>query len=288
MSQSDPARTVAFQGIAGAYSHIASQAVFPEFDVLPCPSFEDVFDAVEGGRARYAMLPVENSVAGRVTDNHHLLPGSPLHIIGEHYERIHHQLLGVPGTTLDTVSEVRSHVQALGQCRKFLRARGWTGTSSGDTAGSARRVAELNDPKVAAIASELAGQVYGLETLLPNIEDEDHNTTRFLIMCPEPRTPEPGNGPCVTTMIFRTSNRPAALYKALGGFATNGLNMTKLESYMVDGHFTATQFYLDVEGHPEDRLMKLAIEELAFFSKEMRIVGVYPAHSYRLEQAGKN
>ena len=278
---SDPAQTIAFQGASGAYSDLACRRVFPAMTTLPCAAFEDAFAAVREGRGALAMIPIENSVAGRVADIHHLMPDSGLHIIGEHFERVSHHLLAVPGARLDRVRIVRSHVHALSQCRNFIRAHGLQPVVRADTAGSAVEVKELGDPAVAAIASELAGEIYGLVSLARNIEDAAHNTTRFLIMAKEPQWPASG-GPTVTTFVFSVRNVPAALYKALGGFATNGVNMTKLESYMVGGQFTATQFYADVEAHPDDRPLKLALEELEFFSTEVRILGVYPAHPSRI------
>jgi len=277
----DPARTIAFQGAPGAYSDLACRRVFPDMTTLPCAAFEDAFAAVRERRAELAMIPIENSVAGRVADIHHLMPDSGLYIIGEHFERVEHHLLAIPGTSLDTVGVVRSHVHALGQCRNFIRERGLTPVVAADTAGSAAEVAERRDRTIAAIASELAGQIYGLVSLAQNIEDAEHNTTRFMIMSREPKRARRG-GLTVTTFVFNVRNVPAALYKALGGFATNGVNMTKLESYMVGGQFTATQFYADVEGHPEDRPLKLALEELEFFSTEVNILGVYPAHPVRI------
>jgi len=277
----DPARTIAFQGAPGAYSDLACRRVFPDMTTLPCAAFEDAFAAVRERRAELAMIPIENSVAGRVADIHHLMPDSGLYIIGEHFERVEHHLLAIPGTSLDTVGVVRSHVHALGQCRNFIRERGLTPVVAADTAGSAAEVAERRDRTIAAIASELAGQIYGLVSLAQNIEDAEHNTTRFMIMSREPKRARRG-GLIVTSFVFNVRNVPAALYKALGGFATNGVNMTKLESYMVGGQFTATQFYADVEGHPEDRPLKLALEELEFFSIEVNILGVYPAHPVRI------
>jgi prephenate dehydratase len=220
-------------------------------------------------------------VAGRVADVHHLMPDSDLHIIGEHFERVNHHLLALPGATLHGLRTVRSHVHALSQCRRLIRALGLEPVVTADTAGAAAEIAAHGDPSVAAIASELAGQIYGLVSLKENIEDAEHNTTRFLIMSREPARPPRGT-PTVTTFLFRVRNVPAALYKALGGFATNGVNMTKLESYMVGGAFAATQFYADVEAHPEDRPLALALEELAFFSREVKILGVYPAHPLRI------
>jgi prephenate dehydratase len=278
---SDPVQTIAFQGAPGAYSDLACRRVFPAMTTLPCAAFEDAFAAVRDGAAVLAMIPIENSVAGRVADIHHLMPDSGLHIIGEHFEPVHHHLLAVPGARLDRVRIVRSHVHALSQCRNFIRAHGLQPVVRADTAGSVAEVRELGDPAIAAIASELAGEIHGLVSLAQNIEDAEHNTTRFLVMAKEPKWPAPG-GPTVTTFVFNVRNVPAALYKALGGFATNGVNMTKLESYMVGGQFTATQFYADVEGHPDARPLRLALEELAFFSTEVRILGVYPAHPSRI------
>jgi prephenate dehydratase len=275
-----PEDTIAFQGAPGAYSDLACRHVFPDRTSLPCAQFEDAFAAVREGRARLAMIPIENSVAGRVADIHHLMPDSGLYIIAEHFQPVHHHLLALPGTRLGEIETVRSHVHALGQCRTFLRRHGLAPVVAADTAGAAREVAERGDRTVAAIASELAGQIYGLVSLAENIEDAEHNTTRFLVMSREPVRPKNG-GKVVTTFVFNVRNVPAALYKALGGFATNGVNMTKLESYMVGGRFAATQFYADVEGHPDDRPLKLALEELAFFSTEVKILGVYPADRER-------
>ena len=279
---SDPDQTIAFQGSPGAYSDLACRRVFPAMTTLPCAAFEDAFAALRDGAAALAMMPIENSVAGRVADIHHLMPDSGLFIIGEHFERVEHHLLALPGASIDKIRAVRSHVHALSQCRNFLRAHGLTPVVRADTAGSAAEIKELGDPSIAAIASELAGQIYGLVSLAENIEDAEHNTTRFLIMSREPKRP-PRGGPTVTTFVFNVRNVPAALYKALGGFATNGVNMTKLESYMVGGRFAATQFYADVEAHPDDRSLKFALEELAFFSTEVKILGVYPAHPTRIE-----
>lgn len=272
---------IAFQGEPGAYGHLACKAAFPHMEPLPCPAFEDAFAAVNEGRAGLALIPIENSIAGRVADIHHLMPGSKLHIIGEHFQPVNHHLLALPGAKLSDIRIVKSHVHALGQCRRFLGENGLKPVVAADTAGSAAEVAAKGDKSLAAIASELAGEIYGLQSLAANIEDAEHNTTRFLVMAREPRQPEPKAGLCVTTFIFRVRNVPAALYKAMGGFATNGVNMTKLESYQVGGTFAATQFYADVEGHPEDTGLRLALEELEFFSREVRILGVYPAHSYR-------
>jgi prephenate dehydratase len=283
--KANPEQTIAFQGAPGAYSDLACRRVFPAMTTLPCAAFEDAFAAVHEGRAALAMLPIENSVAGRVADIHHLMPGSGLFIIAEHFERVNHHLLALRGATLGQIRTVRSHVQALGQCRNFIRANRLQPVVRADTAGSAAEIRELGDPTIAAIASKLAGEIYGLVSLERNIEDAEHNTTRFLVMSREERR-TPRGAPTVTTFVFNVRNVPAALYKALGGFATNGVNMTKLESYMVGGQFAATQFYADVEAHPQDRPLRLALEELEFFSTEVKILGVYPAHPLRIA-AGK-
>jgi prephenate dehydratase len=283
---SDPAQTIAFQGAFGAYSDLACRRVFPEMTTLPCNQFEDAFAAVREAKAALAMIPIENSVAGRVADIHHLMPDSGLHIIGEHFERVNHHLLALPGATIETIRTVRSHVHALSQCRNLIRSLGIQPIVAADTAGAAAEIATRGDPTIAAIASELAGEIYGLVSLRENIEDAEHNTTRFLIMsCTPERAPR--GAPTVTTFLFRVRNVPAALYKALGGFATNSINMTKLESYMVGGAFSATQFYADVEAHSDDRPLALALEELAFFSREVKILGVYPAHPLRVAASAR-
>jgi len=278
------ANRIAFQGAPGAYSDLACWHVFPKMETLPCGQFEDAFAAVRDGEAALAMIPIENSVAGRVADIHHLMPDSGLYIIGEHFEPVHHHLLALPGATLKTIKTVRSHVHALGQTRQFLRKNKLIAVVAADTAGAAAEIAERGDPTVAAIASELAGRIYGLESLARNIEDAAHNTTRFLVMSPKEKR-APRGKPTVTTFVFNVKNVPAALYKAMGGFATNGVNMTKLESYMVEGSFTATQFYADVEAHPDARPLRLALEELRFFSHEVKILGVYPAAPKRAAKA---
>ena len=273
---------VAFQGEMGANSHIAIHEVYPDATPMPCATFEDVFAAVADGSAPLAMIPIENSLAGRVSDIYHLLPRAGLAIIGEHFLPIRHQLLGVPGARIEDLRTVESHVMALGQCRNAIRHLGLTPIVAADTAGSAREVAEVADVSRAAIASGLAAETYGLEVLAHNIEDADHNTTRFLVLARESEPVLPADRPLITTLVFRVRNVPAALFKALGGFATNGVNMTKLESYMLDGHFSATQFYADVDGHPADRGLAFALEELDFFSHEVTILGTYPAHPFRL------
>ena len=274
-------KRIVFQGEPGANSHLACREVHPDYEAVPTPTFEDCFAAVTKGEAELAMIPIENSVAGRVADIHHLLPTSGLHIVGEHFLPIHFQLMVVKGGRLEDIVTVHSHIHALGQCRKIVRANGWKPMVAGDTAGAAREVAEGGDRSQAALAPRLAAELYGLDILKEDVEDETHNTTRFIILAGKARHAAPGNGKVVTTFVFRVRNVPAALYKALGGFATNGVNMTKLESYQMNGEFTATQFYADVEGHPEDRGLSLALEELAFFSTELRILGVYPASRFR-------
>ncbi len=286
MTDTDSSTIIAFQGELGAYSHKACRSAFPKMTPLPCPSFEDAFAAVHDGVAALGMIPIENSVAGRVADIHHLMPDSGLYIIGEHFERVNHHLLAVPGAQLEDIRRVRSHVHALSQCRKLFRRYDMKPEVAADTAGAAAEVAAKGDPTVAAIASELAGEIYGLQSLLANIEDATHNTTRFLILSRQRVEPNPRAEQVVTTFVFRVADRPAALYKALGGFATNGLNMTKLESYQVGGEFVAAQFYADVEGHPEQRSMRLALQELGWFSDEVRILGVYPGHPFRYRNRG--
>ena len=275
------ATRIAYQGEPGSNSHMVCQQHYPELEAVPCASFEDVFAAVEAGEADLAMIPIDNSLAGRVADIHHFLPTSTLHIVAEHFLRIRFHLMAVPGATLDRVRTVHSHVHALGQCRKIIREHALVPMISGDTAGAAREVAEAGDPTQAAISPPMAADIYGLEVLATDVEDEDHNTTRFVVLSPEFVQAPAGNGPVVTSFIFKVRNIPAALYKALGGFATNGVNMTKLESYMVDGHFTATQFLAEVDGHPEDPGLKRALEELAFFTTDVKLLGVYPADPSR-------
>jgi prephenate dehydratase len=275
---------IAFQGLPGAYSDLACRAAQPAMTTLPCASFEDAFAAVKNGDARLAMIPIENSLAGRVADIHHLLPEAGLHIIGEHFQRVNHCLMAPKGATLAGLKTVESHVQALSQCRNFIRQHGLKAIVRADTAGSAADVAERKDKTVAAVASSLAAEIYGLEVLATDIEDADHNTTRMVLMARDPIDPDPGKGPVVTSFVFRVRSVPAALYKALGGFATNGVNITKLESYMIDGNFTVAQFYADIDGHPDQRPVRLALEELSFFSREVRILGVYPANPFRAGQ----
>ncbi len=274
-------KRIVFQGEPGANSHLASREAYPDHEPVACATFEDAFAAIGSGDADLGMIPIENSVAGRVADIHHLMPQSGLHIVAEHFMPVRHQLLAPRGATLADIRTVESHVHALGQCRKVIRSLGIKPVVAADTAGSAREVAESADRTRAAIASRLAAEIYGLEVLAQDIEDETHNTTRFIVLSRDARWASSDQGPVITTFVFRVRNVPAALYKALGGFATNGVNMSKLESYMLEGNFFATQFYADIEGHPENRNLVFAFEELAFYSKEMKILGVYPAHSFR-------
>ncbi|MFC6041803.1 prephenate dehydratase [Nocardioides hankookensis] len=276
-------RRIAYQGEPGANSHQVCMQHYPDWEAVPCASFEDVFAAVEANEADLAMIPIDNSIAGRVADIHHFLPDSGLHIIAEHFLRIRFHLMAIPGATIDGITTVHSHVHALGQCRKIIREHGLTAVISGDTAGAAREVAELGDPTMAAISPPLAAGIYGLEILAKDVEDEDHNTTRFVVLSRDLVEAAPDNGPVVTSFIFNVRNLPAALYKALGGFATNGVNMTKLESYMVGGEFTATQFLAEVDGHPEETPLRNALEELAFFTTDVKILGVYPADPFRAD-----
>ena len=280
----EPAGRMVFQGQRGAYSHLACRQVCPRYEALPADSFEEAFAAVRDGRADRAMIPIENSIAGRVADIHHLMPHCGLHIIGEHFLRVNHHLLAVPGARLEGIKTVHSHVHALNQCRRLLRELAIIPRIHADTAGAAAEVAEAGSTDQAAIASRLAADIYGLEILRSDIEDAEHNTTRFIILAREPREPPPYEGPVITSFLFQVRNVPAALYKALGGFATNGVNMVKLESY-VDAGFNQAQFYAEVVGHPEQPPVRNAFEELAFFSHEVERLGVYPAHPFRFRNA---
>ena len=276
---------IAYQGEPGANSHIACIEAYPTYEPMPCGTFEDAFQAVAEGEAALAMIPIDNSVAGRVADIHHLLPRTNLYIIGEHFLPVHHQLMTVPGVHRSKINIVRSHVHALGQCRKVIRELGLKPVVAADTAGAARELSESRDPAQAAIASKLAAEIYGLEVIREDIEDESHNTTRFVVLSPTPQDAEPEDVPVMTTFVFRVRNVPAALYKAMGGFATNGVNMTKLESYQIEGQFSATQFYADIEGHPSERNVRLAMEELEFFTSYLRVLGIYKASPHRAEIA---
>ena len=280
-------QVIAFQGLPGAYSDLACRDAYPGWTTLPCPSFEAAMAAVREGRADLAMLPCENSLAGRVPDIHRLLPESGLHVVGEHFERVEHCLLAPAGATMATIKRAHSHPVALGQVLNLLRDTGLQAVIEADTAGAAALIAERGGVEDAAIASSLAAEIYGLQVLRRNVEDAAHNTTRFYVMSREPVVPPPDHPDPVTTFVFRVRSVPASLYKALGGFATNGVNMTKLESYMLDGRFTAVQFLCDVDGHPEQPGLRRALEELRFFSREVHVLGCYPAHPYRLGQAGE-
>jgi prephenate dehydratase len=274
---------IAFQGELGANSHIACRQAYPSYLPLPCPTFEDAFAAVRTGRAKLAMIPIDNSVAGRVADIHHLMPRSGLHIVAEWFLPVQHQLMAPKKATLKTVKTVESHVHALGQCRNIIRALRIKAVVAADTAGAAREVAEAGDVSRAALAATLAAKIYGLRILKKDVADAKHNTTRFVVLSRKPKWASRKEKRVMTTFVFQVRNIPAALYKSLGGFATNGVNMTKLESYMVDGSFSATQFYADVQGHPKDRALELALEELEFVSqpKTLKILGVYPGHKFR-------
>ena len=272
---------IAFQGEPGAYSHQACREARPDMEALPCRTFEDTIETVRKGNAELAMLPVENSTYGRVADIHRLLPESGLHIIDEAFVRVHINLLGIPGAKLQDIQTATSHTVLLGQCRDFLREHDIRPIVGADTAGSAMHVAEQGDVTQGALASELAGEIYGLKLLARHIEDHDYNTTRFLLMSREMNLKRRGDYGMMTSFVFRVRNIPAALYKAMGGFATNGINMTKLESYMVGGQFTATQFFAEIEGHPDDRNVQLALEELNYFTSNVTLLGVYPADPRR-------
>jgi len=277
-----PETRIAFQGVPGAYSHLACREKFPDMHPLPCPTFEDAFAAVKEGEAALGMIPIENSLAGRVADIHHLLPNSGLYVVGEHFQRVRHQLLAPPGAQLDRLRRALSHEQALSQCRLMLRDLGLEPVRRADTAGAAREVAERGDPAEAAIASSLAAEIYGLEILRSHIEDRLGNTTRFIVMARNRADPDPRNGEkALTSIIFQVRSVPAALYKALGGFATNGVNVVKLESYMTDSFFTVAQFYAEIEGHVADPAVDRAFDELKYFSTVFRVLGCYPVSDYR-------
>ena len=272
---------IAFQGEMGAYSHQACREVYPEMEPLPCATFEDAVAAVNNGGADLAMLPVENSLYGRVADIHRLLPESGLYIIAEHFVPVRISLLGVPGASLGDIKTAQSHTVLLGQCRNFLREHGIKSLVGADTAGSAMAIADAGDKTQGALASQLAGEIYGLQPLASDIQDAAHNTTRFLVMSPRRIESDPKQGRSMTSFVFQVRNVPAALYKAMGGFATNGVNMVKLESYMIGGSFTATQFYADIVGHPDDAPVKRAMEELAYFTDYLEVLGVYEADKSR-------
>jgi prephenate dehydratase len=279
---------ISFQGEPGANSDTACRNVYPAMEPLPCPSFEDAFNAVESGKADLAMIPIENTIAGRVADIHHLLPESRLHIVGEYFLPIHFQLMALPGTRIEDIKAVYSHIHALGQCRKLIRRHRWKAVVAGDTAGAARIVSEEGDPSHAALAPRLAATLYGLDIVAEDVDDTENNVTRFVVLSKTKDWAARGSASqlMMTTFVFRVHNIPAALYKAMGGFATNGVNMTKLESYQLGGKFFSTQFYADIEGHPDDANVAQALKELNFFSREVRILGVYKAHEFRATQGG--
>ncbi|KAA3502462.1 prephenate dehydratase [Rhizobium rhizogenes] len=278
---------IAFQGEFGANSDMACRDMFPDMEPLPCPTFEDAFNAIENGEADLGMIPIENTLAGRVADIHHLLPESRLHIIGEYFMPIRFQLMVMPGVKKDEIRTVHSHIHALGQCRKIIRSNGWKPVIAGDTAGAAKQVSEKGDRSMAALAPRLAANLYGLDILAENVEDSENNVTRFVVLSRDEnwaKRQSDGNSTdeiIVTTFVFNVRNIPAALFKAMGGFATNGINMTKLESYQLGGKFVATQFYADIEGHPDDEPVRHALDELRFFSEKVRILGVYKGHAMR-------
>lgn len=274
-------KTIAFQGMVGAYSDLACRVAYPELETVPCDSFETAFKVVREGKVDLAMIPVDNTLAGRVADVHYLILHGELYIIGEHFQLIRHCLLGIPGAKLEDLTDVHSHVHAIPQCKKIIEELGLTRHVVADTAKGASDVKKWNDKTQAAIGSELAAQIYGLEVLKKDVQDAAHNTTRFLVFSREKivRKPEPDKK-YLTSFIFEVRNIPAALYKALGGFATNGVQMVKLESY-VDKNFNVASFFADVEGHIEEQSLQLAFEELRFFAKHVSIVGTYPAHDFR-------
>jgi prephenate dehydratase len=272
---------IAFQGEPGANSDMACRAAFPYMTTLPCPTFDTAMGAVQAGKAELAIIPVENSIAGRVADLHSLLPHTKLKIVAEHFQRVEHCLVALPSASLKSIKTVKSHVQALAQCRNFLKKHRFQPLVHADTAGAAREIAEIGDPKVGAIASSLAARIYDLKVLAKNIEDADHNTTRMLVFSRDQATLDWRTVQCMTAFLFRVKSRPAALYKALGGFATNGVNIVKLESYLSGARFEQAQFYAEVEGHPEQRSVHLALEELGFFSEELKLLGTFPTNPFR-------
>ncbi len=287
MATPAPTNRIAFQGEYGANSDMACRDMYPDMEPYPCRTFEDAFNAVNEGETDLAMIPIENTIAGRVADIHHILPESHLYIVGEYFMPIHFQLMARSGTRLADIRSVQSHIHALGQCRRIIREHGWESKVSSDTAGAAREVAEHDDRTMAAISPALAADLYGLEIISRDIEDAEENVTRFVILSREPSGIGPSTEadlPVITTFVFSVRNLPAALYKAMGGFATNGVNMTKLESYQLEGRFTATQFYADIEGHPDEPPVARALEELHFFSTKVRILGAYPSHPFRVQQ----
>lgn len=280
------ARRVVYQGEPGSFSHAAAREALPHCEPVAAPTFEDAFAAIRDGAADLGMIPIENSLHGRIADIHHLLPDAPIYILGEHFHRVRLQLMAVPGASLSTVTTVISQEPALGQCRNVVRELGLKKQLWADTAGAARHVAQTGDKTLSAVASKLAAEIQRLVILKQDIEDASHNVTRFLVMSRELEDVEPNGEPVITSLIFRVRNVPAALYKALGGFATNGVNLTKLESYQLEGSFSATQFYADIDGHPQERHVQLALEELRFFTSSLKVLGAYPAHPFRKTLTG--
>jgi prephenate dehydratase len=272
---------IAYQGVPGAYSHIACTSLFPEQEYIPCDTFEIAMELVKNGDVDKAVIPVENSNAGRVSDVHFLLPEAGLHIVGEHFMRIEHQLLAIKGAKLEDIQSAASHPQALAQCSEFLKKHSIRAVSRIDTAKSCEKIVMEQDKTKAAIASKLAAEIYGLDILAANIENANNNTTRFLIMQKDEEFPVNDGGRFITSIVFVTKHIPAALYKVLGGFATNGINISKLESYLINGKFFSAQFYIEVEQHVHSRALQYALSELKFFSEEYQILGCYPAHEYR-------
>lgn len=273
--------TIAFQGVPGANSHLACEAVYPEMQILPCGSFAEAFKAVEIGDASLGMIPIENSLGGRVADIHHLLPESTLHIIGEHFQPVQYSLLAVRGAKLENIKKIMSHPQALAQCKDQIKTLGAEPIAHADTAGAAEDVAKLGDPTIAALSPSRAGEIYGLDALRERVEDRLGNTTRFVIMSRRPEQPDRESGKCMMSLVFQVRSVPAALYKALGGFATNGVNIIKLESYITDSSFTVAQFYIEIEGHPADKPVDRALEELQYFCSKLRVLGTYPMNDFR-------
>ncbi len=274
-------KKISFQGFKGAYSDLACREVFPKLETVPCNTFEEAFQALQSGATDLAMIPVDNTLAGRVADVHHLIPKSGLHIIGEHFLKIEHALIGIKGASIEGLKHVHSHIHALPQCRNIIKELGLIPHVHADTAGAAQEISNKNDPAHGAIASTLAAEIYGLDVLRRNVQDADHNTTRFVVLSRDENVPAYDEKTIfITSFIFSVRNIPAALYKALGGFATNGVNMVKLESY-VNPQFQVAQFYLDVVGHPHQDSLRLAMEELGFFAKEVTVLGTYQAHARR-------
>jgi len=274
---------VAFQGEKGAYSHLACLEVFPNADAIACSTFEETFQLAKDNSEYKIVIPIENSLAGRVADIHYLIPKYKLQIHAEHFQKVTHNLLGIKGSKIKDIKTVRSHSQAIGQCNKMISENKLKPIISADTAGSAKFISEKKDKTDSAIASELAAKIYSLEILKSNVEDESGNVTRFFIMGKDSKHPEHKDKKYITSCIFKLKSIPAALYKALGGFATNGVNLCKLESFSVKNTFDQVNFYIDIEGHIEDPSLQKALEELGFHTQKLDILGVYEAHQFRFE-----